>query len=194
MERETEVLDTQNDLEVTAPEAGSAELGLTPEQIADLKHRADVSSQNFERAKKAEEKARELEEHIATLETTATFETEEGEDVGALRKELAEMRGFMTKQQVLETYPQLKEVWSDFESFRNNADNKGMSPLTAAKAFIIEKDITPVEQRKGLEKPIGGGKRVAPSNGMTNEEIKKLRETDYKKYVELNKKGLIKFS
>ena len=43
------------------PEPQSGDEQLTPEQIADLKKKADASSQNFERAKKAEAKAKELE-------------------------------------------------------------------------------------------------------------------------------------
>lgn len=41
------------------------EEGLTPEEVADLRKKADVSSQNFERAKKAEEKAKQLEKELA---------------------------------------------------------------------------------------------------------------------------------
>ena len=37
---------------------------LTPEQIAELKERADVSSQNYERAKKAETAKKDLEQKI----------------------------------------------------------------------------------------------------------------------------------
>jgi hypothetical protein len=47
--------------------------------------------------------------------------------------------------------------------------------------------------RKGLEKPTGGD-RTPLSSGMSTEEVKSLRETDYKKYREMLKKGLIKFS
>lgn len=65
MENQTEVLDTQNNQdEVVINE----EETLTPEEIADLKHKAEVSSQNYERAKKAEEAKKALEVKIAELE------------------------------------------------------------------------------------------------------------------------------
>lgn len=67
MENELEGQETHNTPEGDPkPQEGGEETPtttgdeLTPEQIADLKKRADVSSQNFERAKKAEEELKKL--------------------------------------------------------------------------------------------------------------------------------------
>lgn len=189
MTENIEGLPPHNQVEELAPQA---EVGITPEEIADLQRKAEVSSQNFERAKKAELKAKELEERLALLETNVPS-IENGDEITALRQELSEVKGFVTKQQVLETYPQLKEVWNDYESYRSEPTNAGMSALTAAKSFLVEKDLL-APKRPGLEKPVGGGKRIAPTSGMTTEEARKLRESDSKKYRDAIKKGLIKFS
>ena len=93
---------------------------------------------------------------------------------------------------MIESHPQLKELWSDFEEFRSDPDNKGMNMKTSAKAFLVEKGILE-PQRKGLEKPTGGP-RAPVSTGMTTEDIKNLRETNFKKYEEMLAKGQIKFS
>lgn len=185
MENEPEVPVTQNEPVVEIPEI--KEVALSAEEIADLRHKAEVSSQNFERAKKAEQEAKELRESLALLDTAPSIMDEE--KVRTIEGELAEVKSKLARTEVIEQYPVLKETWSDFESFRNSEDNKGMSIKTAAKAFLTEKGLLdPV--RKGLEKPTGGD-RAPISSGMTSDEAKKLRETDYKKYMDLLKKGLI---
>lgn len=57
----SEVQETTEEVVEETTEETSEEL--TPEQIADLKKKADVSSQNFERAKKAEEALKALKEN-----------------------------------------------------------------------------------------------------------------------------------
>jgi len=188
MENEPEMPVTQNELEVEIPKI--EEKGLSQEEIADLRHKADVSSQNFERAKKAEQEKRELEERLALLESTPSYIDDE--ESRKLRSEIAEIKGKFAKSEVIENYPVLKDCWKDFESFHELDENKGMNIKTAAKAFLTEKGLLdPV--RKGLEKPTGGD-RAPISSAMSSDEVKKLRETDYRKYLEMLKKGQIKVS
>src|SRR3990167_5694608 len=132
------------------------------------------------------EKRREVEQRLLTLEEglnpSVPSETE-GEDISSLRAELAEVKTKQQRSEVIESYPALKEVWSDFEEFRLDSDNKGMNMRTAAKAFLTEKGLLE-PKRKGLEKPTGGP-RVPLLTGMTAEEVKHLRETNFKKYEEM---------
>jgi hypothetical protein len=85
MENESEVLDTQNnqegESETTITDEGKT---LTPEEIADLKHKAGVSSQNFERAKKAEADKKALEAELAKLKQSKPQEGLTAEDVLSL--------------------------------------------------------------------------------------------------------------
>jgi DNA phosphorothioation-dependent restriction protein DptG len=171
------------------PESGVV---LTKGEYEDLRHRAEVSSQNFERLKKEEEKRAKLEARIIELESITVPSTVEDEELKKLKDELSGIKGKIVKAEVIEAHPQLRELWSDFESFRELPDNKGMNTKTAAKAFLVEKGLLePV--RKGLEKPTGGD-RTPLSSGMSADEVKTLRQTDYKKYREMLKKGQIKFS
>ncbi len=164
-------------------------VSISQAELDDLKHRAEVSSQNFERLKKAEQDAEELRAQLAGNSTPVEYEDEV---VSKLKNEVSDIKGKLAKSEVLESYPQIKELWNEFETFRNAPDNKGMHLKTAAKSFIVEKGLLE-PQRIGLEKPTGGG-HAPISSGMTSEEVKKLRETNYKEYLRLLKNGDIKIS
>ena len=187
MEENKEGLEPQKIQETVVP---TDTVTVSKQELDDLKHKAEVSSQNFERLKKAEQDKAGLEAKLAELnEVPSDYEDEA---VKGLKSDLADIKGKLAKTEVLETYPQLKEVWNDFEKFRMEDDNRGMNLKTSAKAFLTEKGLLD-PQRKGLEKP-SGGQRVPFSSGMTTEEVKNLRETNYKKYLDLLKKGDIKLS
>src|SRR3990167_6943922 len=184
MEQNKEGLEPQKTPEAVTP----TEVSLSQKEYDDLKHRAEVSSQNFERLKKAEEEKAALSDRLANLSSNQLPVEYEDEVVGKLKNEVSEIKTELQKRDVLEAYPQLKEVWSEFDSFRNDPENLGMSMKTAAKAFVVEKELTDTPKRKGLEKPTGGGHTPIQS-GMSSDDVKKLRETNYKKYVEMLKKG-----
>jgi hypothetical protein len=188
MEKDTEVLETQTTLEGETPEVEEETVLLTKAELDDLKHKADVSSQNFERAKKAEARAKELE---ALTEPIVPLDTSD-ENLSEIRRELAEVKATQAKRDVLDAYPILKDAWNDFESFRADPENQGMSITTAAKAFLIEKDLLTETKRKGLEKNTGGGKRAVPSTGTTAEEVKNLRDNNYREYTKRLMRGDIK--
>ena len=188
MENKIEEPVTHNNQEtVVLPDAPKV-VSISQEELDDLKHKADVSSQNYERAKKAENRVKELE----TLEDINLTIGDGDESITTLTQKVSDMGKKLAENEVKKLYPQLEEVWQEFELFKDEDENKGMSLKTAAKAFVIEKGLSGTT-RKGLEKPTGGP-RVPVSSGMSTEEIKKLRETDYRKYVEMLNKEQIKFS
>lgn len=131
-----------------------------------------------------------LEESLANPDIT----TDEGR---ALQKQIEESKSLianltsdLAKKDILIAHPVLTDQWTDFEKFRSDPENAGMPLKVAAKAFLAEKGLLdPV--RKGLEKPTGGP-RTPISTEMSADEIKTLRETNFKKYQELLEKGLIK--
>jgi len=144
------------------------------------------------------EKRKLLEDEIEKLKSSALSDevmSDEGRaldnKIKSLTAELATLKTDSTKKDLLILHPVLKDKWSEFEEFLSNPDNKGMNMKTAAKAFLVENGL--LEPRRiGLEKPTSGT-RTPIASGMTNEEIKHLRETDYNKYIDLLSKGLIKF-
>lgn len=111
-------------------------------------------------------------------------------EITELKSALSDVTSKLTKQDVLGAHPELKDKWSELEEFRNLPDNKGMNLKTAAKAFMIENGLLE-PTRKGVEKPTGGPKS-APILGMSTEDVKTLRETNFKKYSDMLIKGQIK--
>ncbi len=195
MAESTVVVDPQNPSTVDEPKTPvvlqEGEVAIKKEDFEDLTHKAEVSSQNFERLKKSNERIDDLEAEIAVLKSGSGEYKDER--VGDLQAEIAEIKAKQQKVEVQEAFPQLKEIWSDFEKFREDPENAGMNMRTAAKAFVAEKDLTP-NRRPGLEKPTGGDRAPITTGGMSSEEAKRLRETDYRKYSEMLRKGQIKVS
>ena len=191
MEIPAEVVPPQTPAPVTTPPVVEV-VSVPKAELDDLRHRAEVSSQNFERLKKEQERGIELEARIAELSAQSVPSGQNDEAISKLQGELATVKSAQQRSEVLEAHPQLKEVWDDFEKFRADEDNKGMNLKTAAKAFLVEKGLLD-KPRQGLERPTGGD-RTPVSSGMSNEDVKKLRETDYKKYRDLVKKGIIQIS
>jgi len=144
-----------------------------------------------EKRRLAEEKARELEETISSSETEVY--SDEGKallkEIHSLKSELSEIKGDSTKKDVLIAYPELKDKWTEFEEYRQDPENKGMSLKTSAKAFLVENGIF-VKPRKGLEKPTGGDKSPKPT-GMTAKDVESLRKNNYRKYLDMLRKGEI---
>lgn len=88
---------------------------------------------------------------------------------------------------VIAKFPALKEVTEEFNEFQKDYPRHKLENV--AKIFLAEKGLLePV--RKGLESPTGG-QRTPMTSEMTPEDIKNLRETNYKKYKDLLGKGLI---
>lgn len=193
MDENTEGLETQNTQEGEAPEAEA----LTPEEIAEMKKRAEVSSQNFERAKKAEAEKKVLQEQVQALEAQLSDSTGYTDPDSAVLKKIADIEAKFNRieeekklLEVLTKYPALGDKQSEFEEYRKEFPTSKLD--VAAKAFLVEHDLlgeTP--KRKGLE-PARGGKRTAPESGkMSADDVKRLRDTNYKEYMKLVRAGKI---
>ena len=166
----------------------------TPETTTEVLDPAeDILAKNaqlYERAKKAELKVKELEQH---LQTTETFEDED--DLRLTVKELSQKLSRMEEKTQFESlynqYPILKDKVAEFDEYRSS--NPGMSLETGAKAFLAEHDLFgQVQKRKGLEKA-GGGQRTPPTSKMTSDDAKRLRETNYAEYKKQLVAGKIQF-
>lgn len=174
-----------------------AAVTLTAEEIADLKHKAEVSSQNFERAKKAEKEAEELRVQLQAKppeDKGGEFSEEAKVLLGKISalEALASTNAQKETLKTLETsHPALKDKSTEFETFRNDPVNAGMSMSTAAKAFLVENNLYEAPKpRPGVEKPAGGG-RVPTPGKMTAEDVADLRNTNFRKYSQLVREGKI---
>ena len=197
----------KEDLTNSQPSEGTEEINT--EEIISTPQAGDKTDPNLllkslqeerERRRLAEEKSQLLEKENEELKSSTFSEdvevfSDEGKalkgQITTLKSELSEVKNELTKKDVLITYPILKDKWEELEEFRSNSDNKGMNLRTAAKAFLIENGFLETS-RKGLEKPTGGDKNAPLSGSMTAEDVKTLRETNYKKYQQLLMEDKIK--
>lgn len=191
MEKEIEEQKTHNDSAVEEPTTDEIVIE-TPEEeekedLEELRKRASLSSQNFERVKKLEEKIKEME-----AKSSSDVLLDEPDVVEKMASELSELKAKEAKRDVLEAHPELKEAWGDFEQFYADPDNAGMKITTAAKAFLVEKGISSDSPRKGVEKPTGGTRKPVQS-GTTLEDVENIRKNNSSKYRDMLKKGQIKF-
>jgi hypothetical protein len=142
------------------------------------------------------EKRQRLEEELALLKTSVSSDvfSDEGKVLQQrIKDQDSKIESILqdnAKKDILILHPIMREKWEEFETFRNNPENKGMNLRTATKAFLLENGLYE-PTRKGLEKTTGG-QRVPTNQGMSVEDIKALRETNFRKYQDMLEKGLLK--
>jgi hypothetical protein len=191
MENITEALEPQKIQEPVVP----VTIQLTPEEIADLKHKAEVSSQNFERAKKAEDRVRELESRNINNEAPSDeVFSDEGKMivnkyVDPLKQTISSLEDRLALKDIHASYPVLKDLSSEFEEFRKEYPRHKMENI--AKLFLSEKGLLE-PKRVGLETSTGGDRKPMTSK-MTLEQAKDLREKNPRKYREMLKNGQVDF-
>lgn len=151
-----------------------------------------------ERRRISEIKQKELEEQLLILKNSSTStEGEAFSDEGklleqkinstasALEAQLAEIREQNATKDLLLQNPVLNEHLVEFNEYRENPENKGMTIQTAAKVFMVEKGLLGTKPRIGLEKPTGSTREPSTVGKMTAADARKLRETNFKKYQEM---------
>lgn len=166
--------------EITPPAPGSK----TPSELL------------LESLKEEREKRRILEEEISLLKSSIPSDevfSDEGKAILKRIESFEQKFSALEEEKILERtlnqFPALKEMTSDFLEYRKSEHPRAKLE-SVAKLFLVEKGLLE-PQRKGLEKPTGGQRTPEPQ-GMSSEDIKNLRTTDYRKYVDMLKKGLIK--
>ena len=166
---------------------------LTKAELDEIKHKADVSSQNFERAKKAEEDLKALREQGLSAPSQEVW-SDEGkllaQRIEAMERENSQLKEARALEQVKAKYPILGEKMAEFEQFKLQYPSYASENI--AKLFLVENGLLGVEpERKGLEKPTGGPRTSAPI-GMTLEDVDNLRQTNFQLYKSKLLSGEIK--
>lgn len=137
---------------------------------------------------------RELETKLKQLENSAPqVDEDELSDEGRLLKRHVDSMSDRVRslEETLEfertaaKFPELKEASDEFNEFRKEYPTISMEKV--AKFFLAEKGVVKTE-RKGLEKPTGGSKEPVPV-GMSKDDVKRLRETNPRRYNHLLKTG-----
>lgn len=100
---------------------------------------------------------------------------------------------FVTKKTLLDEYPQLEGKEDDFKTFAMKPSRRGVDLEDLARAYLYNADPAPPKHRGSLLETGTGGPREKETNrGYTPEEVKRIRETDQRKYQQLIKEGKIK--
>ena len=138
---------------------------------------------------------KELEDKLNNINTTTPSDevySDEGrllnDKISSLEAKFEQLEIEKVVAQVHSKFPVLKEHSAEFDEFRKEYPRHKMENV--AKLFLTEKGLLEVP-RKGLESPTGG-QRGPSEPQMTTEDVKHLRETNYKLYKEKLNKGLIK--
>ena len=136
------------------------------------------------------EKRRELEQVLASQQVQPEFDafSDEGK---AIKGELEALKESLVLKELHDKFPALKDKSDEFNEFRKDYPSVPLDKVS--KLFLAEKDLLEVPmKRKGLEQASGGGRNV-PATGPTPDEIANLRNTNYRKYLDMVKQGKIKF-
>ena len=113
-------------------------------------------------------------------------------EISSLNEKLRDIERKDARREIEAEYPVLKDKREDFDAFLEDEENKRLSVKKAAKLFLAEKNLLTFEppERKGLEKPTGGGV-TPPEPKLSNEEIEHLRKNDWRKFEKLLREGKI---
>lgn len=113
-------------------------------------------------------------------------------EIKSLNDKLHSIEQKESRREVESEFPVLRERKEEFDAFLEDEENKRLSVKKAAKLFLVEQNLLAAEppERKGLEKPQGGG-QAPPESKMTPEEQLKLMQTDFKTYEKLLRAGKI---
>lgn len=142
-----------------------------------------------------QERAEQLEKELLAFKNADTeAESEEGrklkEEIKNLANEISSIKEQNELSLLLTQYPALKDKKAEFDEFRKDYPRTGLAKV--AKLFLSENGLIETPQpRKGLEDTTGGTRFPTPQ-GMSADEIKNLRETNYKAYVKLLNEGNVK--
>ena len=139
---------------------------------------------------------KEAEDKLQTFNTTTPSEEVYSDEGKVLLDRIAQLEArdkaredAFELDRLFNQYPLLREKAQEFAQYRESEHPRAKLE-SVAKLYLNEQGLLD-SPRKGLEKPTGG-QRGPSDPGMTPEDVKVLRETNYKKYKDMLMKGLIK--
>jgi len=190
MEKNIEETEPETNTEgETTPEDGEEK---SPEEMSDLVKKAEVSSQNYERAKKAEKELKELKKAQESLSDDAPYEVEATKgDLKTLEARLKASEERETRRELESRHPVLQDKKEDFDEFLEDDAYASLPIDKAATLFMAERGLlNSSPERKGLEKATGGA-TTPPTSGLTQDDLKRLREEEPRKYIKMIQDGKI---
>lgn len=133
-------------------------------------------------------------ERLTALHNPDDIVSDEGRAIlgklAPLQAEIATLKLRETMNILEASYPALKDKQAEFQTYLQ--ENPGVRPEIAAKAFLVDHNLFEAPARKGLENSTGGA-REPQKTGMSAEDIDNLRNTNYRKFSDMVRKGQITF-
>lgn len=174
-------------------EESTEEVEENPEEEPERDAKEDSKNrQLYERTKKAEAEKKELHKELEILKAKQVDSDGDVPDtrIADLEAELLALKLKGEKDAVYSEYPVLNDKLEEFEEYLEA--NPGMKIQTAGKAFVYENDLlAKPTKRKGLEKGGRGIKNYSKGGKMSAEQVKTLRNSDYRRYMKLVQEGKI---
>ena len=158
---------------------------------------SQTPSENLYAALAEERRLRkEAEDKLTNINTTIPSDeaySDEGRvlktQISTLEEKISRIEEEKNLEKLYNQYPLLREKSAEFSEFRMTEHPRAKIE-SVAKLYLVENGLLE-PKRVGLEKPTGGTK-TPPTSGMAVEDIKRLRETNFKKYQDMILKGQIK--
>ena len=105
-------------------------------------------------------------------------------EIGSVKEQMASLQEQLQMERLKKLHPELEGVEEELAEYRKDYP---FAPIErVAKLFLAEKGIA--VSRKGLEAPTGGAK-TAPATGMSEADVKRLRESNPRRYIQLIRSG-----
>lgn len=199
-------METKQDVTVDSSPTNESELEKTQEVVQPVVEQAEPSKPPkgfvpYQALEEERNKRKQIEEEVERLRSTPTEEQEvevfsdEGKALKGDINKLSEKLHLMERKEALrdaETeFPFLKDKKDEFQEFLTDDENKRLSIRKAAQLFAAEKGLLGSDpQRKGLEKPTGGG-QITPEPSYTAEAIADMMKNNYRLYEKLVRQGKI---
>ena len=138
---------------------------------------------------------RDINKPVASEELDDDMLSDEGKmlkaELNAMKAKLTSYEKDKEEQAIYSSFPSLKDKKDEFKEFVDDPDNSGIKLEKLAKLFLVENGMSSeVKPRKGLEKPTGGQKANFKS-GYSQDEIKRLRENQPRRYQQMIQSGKI---
>jgi len=198
-EEETKLPENNQENAVSQEEPVKEDAGESKERI-EPKGSYTPETQLYSKLKDERRKRKELEEELRLLKESSQTSSEEEEfvtdtdkELHSVKKKLAEIEKKETMREIFSIHPQLTDKKDEFEDFLEEDENKNISLHRVAKLFLLEKNLLSEQriERKGLESPTGGSKTPQPT-GISEEDVRRIRLNEPKKYLKMIRDGKIK--
>src|SRR3990167_7241733 len=165
-----------------------------PEPVAPAESMVPLSALEQERTwrKDWEQKYKTLEASNSSFDPSGLNGGElESEQIKNLGIKLQTLEKKEQRREVETKYPVLVDKKTEFDEFLSDTENAVLSMEKAAKLFLAENGLLKANpKRVGLEQPTGGTK-TPPATGISKDDIKRIRETEPRKYIQMLREGKI---